>query len=147
MPIRYWQIQNPLQHLRREMDRLFSNVAGGVENGGWPSPFVGQPPVNVWESAEAVFVETEIPGVTSDQVEITVAGDQLTLRVERPEKADEATVYHRRERPSGSMSRVIKLPAEVEAEQVEAQLTNGVLTITLPKAAAAKPRKINVKSL
>jgi HSP20 family protein len=58
----------------------------------------------------------------------------------------EGVTFHRRERPSGSFVRVVQLPAEVDADRVEAELRNGVLTLTLPKAESARPRKISVKT-
>ena len=73
-----------------------------------------------------------------------MAGGELSIRVNRPETADEGITYHRRERPVGSFGRAIKLPVEVDAERVEAELRDGVLTVVLPKAESAKPRKIAV---
>jgi HSP20 family protein len=85
-----------------------------------------------------------VPGLKSDQVEISVVGNQLTLRIERPDLTQEGVTYHRRERPVGSFTRVLRLPVDVEPDRVEAALNDGVLTITLPKARSAKPRKIQV---
>jgi HSP20 family protein len=77
-------------------------------------------------------------------VDISVAGDELTLKVERPEVGQEGLRYHRQERPVGSFTRIVRLPAEVEPGAVRAELHDGVLSVSLPKAAAAKPRKIEV---
>jgi HSP20 family protein len=90
------------------------------------------------------MVELEVPGVKHDQVEISVAGGELSLAIRRPEVEQPGVTYHRRERPVGAFSRVLRLPADVDAEKVGAELKNGVLLITLPKAESAKPRKINV---
>jgi len=136
--------REPVRQLRREMDRLFNGVLNEISEGGWPWGGRGQPAVNVWETAEAVMVEMEIPGVKSDQVDISVIGNQLTVKVERPASEEPEVTYHRQERPTGSFSRSLRLPTEVAADKVEAALENGVLTITLPKAEAAKPRKINI---
>ena len=102
--------------------------------------------MNVWEQGDALLVEMEVPGVKSDQVDISVAGGELSIKIDRPEVAQEGVTYHRRERPVGSFTRVLRLPVEVDADRVEAELRDGVLMITLPKAEAAKPRKINVAS-
>jgi HSP20 family protein len=73
-----------------------------------------------------------------------VVGDELSIKVERPDLPQEGPAYHRRERGVGSFSRVVRLPAEVDPDQVEAEMRQGVLTVTLPKAESARPRKIRV---
>jgi HSP20 family protein len=138
-----------MQQLRREMDRLLSGFAdnlGQVAEGAWSLASRGQPAINMWEDGDAVSVELEVPGVKDDQVEISVMGSELSITIERPDAAQEGFMYHRRERPVGSFHRVVRLPVEVDANQVEAELTHGVLTITLPKALAARPRKISVSA-
>jgi HSP20 family protein len=137
--------RHPAHQLRREMNQLFSGFLANPER-FWPIAGQGQPAVNVWDSTDAIHVEMEVPGVKSDQVEISVAGDELTVKIERPELKQGNVVYHRRERPVGSFARVLRLPTEVDADQVEAELRHGVLTIRLPKAEAARPRKIQVKA-
>jgi HSP20 family protein len=136
----------PMQQLRREMDRLWSSVVGDAVEPPWTGLVRGQPAVNVWETGEAVFAELEVPGLKSDQLDLSVVGDQLSIRVERPEAEQQGVTYHRRERPVGAFTRVLRLPAPVLPAAVEAELKNGVLTIKLPKAEAARPRKIEVQS-
>jgi HSP20 family protein len=144
MVFRYRNVRHPIYQLRDEMDRLLTGVFGPWSAGDLPVVSRGQPAVNMWEGDEAVTVELEVPGLKSDQVEISVVGNQLTLRVERPDLTQEGVTYHRRERPVGSFTRVLRLPVDVEPDRVEAALNDGVLTITLPKARSAKPRKIQV---
>ncbi len=108
--------------------------------------FRNQPAINVWEQDDALKVEMELPGVKGEQLDISVAGGELSVKVNAPDDAQEGVTYHRRERPVGSFSRIVRLPIEVNADRVEADLRDGVLTITLPKAESAKPRKINVTS-
>jgi HSP20 family protein len=126
------------------MDRLWSNVVGENSQPPWTGIVRGHPAVNVWETGEAVLVELETPGLKSDQLEISVVGDQLSIKVQRPEVEEEGVTYHRRERPVGSFTRVLRLPGPVEADAVEAELQNGVLTINLPKTRETRPRKIQV---
>jgi HSP20 family protein len=130
--------------LRREMDRLLSSFAGNFADGGRSWVDRGQPAINLWETGDALVAEAELPGVQQDQLDISVVGNDLTLKVERPELEKEGVTFHRRERPSGSFVRVVRLPTEVDANRVEAELRNGVLTVTLPKAESARPRKIHV---
>ena len=128
------------------MDRLLTGFLGPAADGLWPTVFRGQPAVNVWEKDDALMVELEVPGIKPDEVDVSVAGDELSIRIDRPDTAEEGVKYHRRERPAGSFSRIVRLPLEVDADKVEAELRDGVLTITCPKAESAKPRKINVAS-
>jgi HSP20 family protein len=144
MVFRYQSTRHPLHQLRDEVDRLMTGFLGPTGDGILPTMFRGQPPVNVWEKQDAVMVELEAPGIKSDEVDVSVAGGELSIRVTRPDTAEEGVRYHRRERPVGSFSRVVRLPMDVDPNRVEAELRNGVLTITCPKAENAKPRKINV---
>ncbi len=144
MVFRYNFPRGTASQLRQEMDRLLSSFVGNFADGGRPWVDRGQPSINLWETGDAVVVEAELPGVQQEQIEISVVGNELTLKVERPELEKEGVTFHRRERPSGSFVRVVRLPTEVEANRVEAEFRNGVLTVTLPKAESARPRKIHV---
>lgn len=144
MVFRYRNRLHPVHHLRDDIDRLLTGAFGRWAEGGWPSIRRGQPAVNMWEKDDALQVELEVPGLKSDQVEISVVGDELSVQIDRPDLKQQGATYHRRERPVGSFTRVLRLPLEVDAERVEAELSDGVLTITLPKAESAKPRKIRV---
>ena len=146
MVFRYRTLQHPMYQLRDEMDRLLGGFFGQPVNGAPAGECRCQPTVNVWEQEDSVIVEAEIPGVKNDQVDISVIGDELSLKVQRPDVAQEGVTYHRRERPVGSFTRVLRLPAEVDAERVQAELAHGVLTVSLAKAESAKPRKIEVSS-
>jgi HSP20 family protein len=142
----YRNPRHPLYQLRDEMDRLLSGFFRPAADGLLPTMFRSQPAANVWEQGDALLVEMEAPGIKSDQIDISVAGGELSVKINRPEDAQEGITYHRRERPVGSLSRMLRLPVEVDASRVEAELHDGVLLITLPKAESAKPRKINVAS-
>ena len=144
MVLGYRPTRHPLHQLRDEMDRLLTGFFGPAADGLLPAMFRNQPAVNVWEREDALMVEMEVPGVKSHQLDISVAGGELSIRIGRPDVAQEGVTYHRRERPVGALQRVLRLPVEVDADRVEAQIRDGVLTITLPKAETAKPRKINV---
>ena len=138
---------NPFHQLRSEMDRLLNGFLGNASNGSsHPVAGSGQPAVNLWDKNDALMLEMEIPGVKSEQIDISVAGLDLTVKVQRPDVAEEGVTYHRRERPVGDFTRVLRLPCEVNPDKVAAELHNGVLTLTLTKAEAAKPRKISVAS-
>jgi len=106
------------------------------------------PAINVWSGEEGAVVTAEIPGVSSEDLDISVVGETLTIKGERksPELA-EGEHYHRQERTHGYFTRTIELPFPVNADDVTADLRNGVLSISLPRAESDKPRKISVQSL
>ncbi len=147
MVFRYRKRRHPIYHLRDDIDRLLTGVFGQWAESGLPIASRGQPAVNIWEADDAVMVELEVPGLKGDQVDVSVVGNQLSLKIERPELKQEGVTYHRRERPIGSFTRVLRLPVEVDADRVQAELTDGVLTIALPKAENAKPRTIRVTAV
>jgi HSP20 family protein len=136
---------NPLGRLQNEMNQLFGRF--GVENPAWPALAYSYPPVNVWEDEDHVYAEAELPGMQLDNLEIYVTDkDQLTLQGERQPYQPEKGVWHRQERGFGKFSKVITLPVPVDADRVEARFENGVLTVTMPKSEAARPRRITVKA-
>lgn len=133
-----------VHRLRDEVDRVFGNVLRELP--GFVAAQAGVfPPLNVWEDKENVYAEAELPGLKLDDLEVFVKGAELTLGGERKEEAAEGAGYHRRERGMGRFSRTVRLPVEVNADKVEATLSNGVLNLKLPKSEAARPRKIEVK--
>lgn len=136
----------PLNQFRNEVDRLVSDFFGpsAREWQGW-LPQGGSPRLNVWEENDALVAEAEVPGLKSEDLDLSVVGDQLTIRGKREAtKHEQEAAYHRRERTVGEFVRSVTLPVEINADDVTATLDNGVLTVRLPKAARAKPRKINV---
>lgn len=144
----------PLDELRQELDRLWAPLTAAPPLHGWAAANRGNrfPAVNVSEDDEAFVVEAEIPGLTADQVDVTVSDDELVICGSRPAPAvhradgESDPVWHRRERGTGSFERRLSLPASVDAQLVEASLINGVLRVTCPKAAEAKPHKVAVKA-
>lgn len=138
---------NPVGMLRGEVDRLFGDFFG-PNVGTAPASAAARvfPALNVWERDEELFVEAEVPGLKNEDLDISVIGHQLVIKGRRADFEQQGLAYHRRERGVGEFTRTVELPVDVEAEGVQARLTDGVLLITLPKAEAAKPRKIQVKS-
>jgi HSP20 family protein len=130
-----------VRRLRDEMNRMFSTF--GQQ---WPGLGFGYPPLNVWQDADNLYAEAELPGIDMSDLEIYVTGgDQLSIKGER-KPVNKDGVWLRRERAFDKFSRVLTLPVEVDADKVHARLSNGVLTLTLPKSEAAKPKKIAVKA-
>jgi len=133
--------------LRREMDDLFDRFFGnwpfraGTTNGEhWPALDIG-------EDGGNLVVKAELPGLKADEVEINVMGDVLTISGEKKdEKENQSENLFYRERRYGSFRRTVQLPANVDADHVEARFADGVLTVSLPKDQKSMPRKIAVKS-
>jgi HSP20 family protein len=132
-------------HLHGEMDRLLEGW--GVDLPRQLALAATFPPVNVWEDADAFHVEAELPGQTQEQLHVAVTHrNQVTIQGERLVQDADKGRWHRRERGFGRFQRVLKLPAPVDADKVDAKLENGLLRVTLPKAEEAKPRRISVKA-
>jgi len=105
------------------------------------------PPVNVWEDADAFHLEAELPGLTQEQVHVSVTNrNQVSIQGERLATDDTKGRWLRRERGFGRFQRILRLPLPVDADKVEAKLEDGLLHVVLPKSEEARPRKIAVKA-
>lgn len=131
-----WQ---EMERMRREMNRLFSSTGTRRVAPSFPA-------MNVWTNQEGAVVTAELPGLSPEDIDISVVGDTLTIRGSRQAEEVENVQYHRRERNYGKFSRTFQLPFQVEAGKVDASFEKGVLYISLPRAEADKPRKIEVKA-
>ena len=128
----------PVFGLRREIDRLFEDAFnGGRENGGsW------MPTVDVREDEREVHFAFELPGMSPEDVEVTAEGGVLTIRGEKKGQRKEGEGrYHVVERGYGTFLRSFQLPQSVDGERIEAEFTNGVLKLRIPKARDAQPRR------
>jgi HSP20 family protein len=129
----------PFEELRREVDRLLFDFERG--NGEPAAP----PALSVEDRGNALFLRAELPGMSEKDLELTVTGNSLTLKGERKVEPPAGHTTHRSERSSYQFARTFELGTKVDPEKVEAALTNGVLSVTLPKAADALPKQIQVK--
>ncbi len=133
----------PFTQMRGEMNRLFEELFDAPLN--WLDGRTAFPPLNVWEDEGHVYVEAEVPGLKMNDLEVLVMNDELTLKGRREyQEENQGVAWHRRERGVGTFERSVRLPFDIDAEKVQARLSEGVLTITLPKAESARPRKIEV---
>lgn len=135
--------RDPFAHFFGEVNRIQDEFTRLFGNG----PVHAGPPMNLWADDEAFHVETDLPGIDPDTLDINVTdGTQLTIRGERKPMEPESATWLRQERPSGTFTRSLTLPSLVDVDKVDARYEHGVLKLTLPKSEAAKPRKITVKS-
>jgi HSP20 family protein len=101
--------------------------------------------LDMYEDKDAVVVKAELPGVSKDDVEVTLEGSTLTIRGEKKkEEETKGDRYHRWERSYGGFTRTVELPAEVKAEAVKATFKDGVLEVRMPKSEAAKRKQVSV---
>lgn len=104
------------------------------------------PSLDVYEQNHEVVVAAELPGMTKDDIEVTLTGTTLTIRGEKKEEKEvKERDYHRRERAWGAFVRSVELPCEVKTDQVKASFRDGVLEIRLPKTEEAKQKTVTVK--
>jgi HSP20 family protein len=161
----------PLEELRDEMDRLWTSLTAAPPLHGWGTEQRTDvfPAVNMRDRDDAIVVEAELPGLDVGDIDINVTADEIILKGRRPEAAEgrrpEATegrrpeptgeaaeggatkvTWLRRERGTGAFERRLSLPVAVDASLVEAQLVDGVLTVTCPKSPESQPHKVTVRT-
>ncbi len=136
-----WEPFRDLARLQDEVNRIFDDRAYRAgESVGWT------PPCDIYEDTEAVTLRFELAGVEPKDVDVRFENGVLTVRGERKlEAEDRRENYHRIERAYGTFTRSFSLPGTLDPEHIKAEAKNGVLAITLPKKAEAKPRAIQVK--
>jgi len=133
------------ENLRRNMQRLLDRP-GGTDGYGQTGSGVF-PPINVTQDNESFYLRAEVPGIKADELSISAVKNRLSIAGKREiPNEHERVCYHRKERPEGSFNRTLTLPTELDVDRIDARYTDGILTLKLPKAEAAKPRLINVKA-
>ena len=140
-----WPTVGTLFGLRDELHRLIDHPLDEIAR-GTQLLRVWNPAVDVYEDKDNVFVKAELAGLKKEDINVSLEDGVLTLSGERKseQKSDNAET-HRSERFVGRFSRSLTLPSEVKTDEVKASYQNGILTVTLPKAEAAKPKQIEVK--
>ena len=141
-----WRFKSPFEELyrmRQQLDQMFEDSAS-------PHQRISAevfPLINLTEDKNKYYIRAELPGVKGDEVDIQVTANNLSISGERKIGAEEEGArYHRREREAGTFSRMIGLPGDIDPDKVDAKLENGILTVEVSKAEAAKPKQITVKS-
>ena len=131
-----------LTELDRELGRVFGRTAcaGSDAEADWV------PAADVHETTDAYTLELDLPGMTREDVALSVLDDTLTISGERKdERTHDAERYHRNERRLGTFERHFEFPVPIDAAQVAADYDNGVLKVTLPKREDARPKQIEIK--
>jgi HSP20 family protein len=139
-----WDPFTGLADIQEEMNRLFDTSLQRTARGDFEGAFL--PAIDVVEEKDNYLVKVELPGLTKEDVNVSLQDNYLAIRGEKKHEAEtkEANFY-RRERAYGAFSRTIELPTRVDAGKIDAQFKDGVLSVKLPKTEEAKPKQIEVK--
>lgn len=135
---------NDLLRLQAELENLQKRPAPGFVLGASSAGVF--PPINVFRNPEGVVIRVELPGLRPEDITVTSERRRLTIEGERKRDEGEKAGYHRRERSWGRFSRSVLLPDDLDTERTAAHFRDGVMTITIPLVAAAKPRTIAVQA-
>ena len=142
-----WRPFREISRLRREMDRLWDDYFGAGRRGLRPLIAEFAPPVDIKETDTEIMVKAEVPGMDAKDINISVAGDVLTIKGEKKSGREEKEEnYHLVERSYGSFARSLALPGAVDLDKIEAKYDKGVLTITCPKKEEVKPKAVDIKT-
>ncbi len=137
-----WNPVRDMIVLRDAMDRMMEdslrNRNGAQTLSAWALP------IDVFTSEDAIILQADVPGLKPEELQVTLEGDTLTIRGEL--KATEDRKFLLRERPTGKFERTLTINTPIDHAKVDASFENGVLTLTLPKAEAVKPRQISIKA-
>lgn len=128
------------QSIRRELEDAFAHT----ENGSSRQHAPAQLPLTIWEDDQQIYLEADVPGFSSDSLELRFQDGQLVISGERKVSNDGGRYWHN-ERMFGQFHRVVSLPDVVDPDQLEAELENGILYVTMAKKPEARPKKISVQ--
>lgn len=129
-----WPVYGRLTNLQDELDRLFDTSAR-----------VWAPALDVSEDKDSFVIRTELPGLRREDIDVSLHDGELTISGERKtEEVKEGVAVHRQERSYGKFQRTLTLPSAVQTDNVKAAYKDGVLTVTLPKVEAVKPKQVTI---
>ena len=131
--------------MRRELENLMERLVGVPADASMSMAGVF-PPMNVSEDRDHYYVRALVPGVDPNNLNVSVVHQTVAVSGIRESPEEDSASYHRKERPEGAFSRSVTLPASFDGARVDAKYVDGILTLTLPKPEAAKPRRVSVQS-
>jgi HSP20 family protein len=134
---------NAFAQMRRDMESLLEQLTGVAGDRPMSGVF---PPMNVSEDRDHYYVRALIPGVDAAKLDVAVVNQTIAVSGTRQSAEERGVSYHRRERAEGAFSRSVTLPGSFDGARVDAKYVDGVLTLTLPKHEAAKPRRVTVQT-
>lgn len=140
----HWQRRwDPFRDFQREVGRLFESLEP-LQSWRVVRQF---PAINLYDAGDRYVLTAQLPGVAPEDVDLSITGETLTMRGERkrPEGVSDES-FRRQERQFGRWTRTVTLPDRVESTQVSATFSEGILTVTVPKAESARPRQITISA-
>ena len=139
-----WNVLPEMSILQRQMNRLFDEATQNW-NGDANTPNGWSPETDIYETETDLVLQADLPGFNAKDIDIVVENNVLTIRGERQFEAKvQPEGLHRMERSYGKFSRSFTLPASVNAQKIQANYKNGVLSVTLAKAEHARPKRIQI---
>ena len=136
----------------REFEDIYSRMGQLVNmafGGAFPTPNLAEAPwvplADVSETDDAYQVHVEVPGIPKDQIDVQIEDRELIISGQTPEQEENGSRQHRNSRRAGRFEYRTYLPGDIKADQVSAELNDGVLTVTVPKSEAARPRRVEIK--
>jgi HSP20 family protein len=133
-----------MELFRSRMNRMMSGYDASYGDDYGLNVVNGSPRTNLYDNGDSLQMIAEVPGLSKDDLSIRIQGNYLELSGTRKSDAPEGYKAHRTERPAVTFSRSFTLPADVDSDKIEAVLTDGILSLVLPKAEAAKPKQITI---
>lgn len=141
-----WNPFREIVDMQRQLDRVFDQMSNSLNDDDW-TPTGNWLALDVHENDDNYFVEADLPGINPDDIDITFHENTLSITAETTrEDVQEGERRLVSERRYGRFQRSIRLPNSIDVDNVEANYDNGVLTLTLPKSEASKPRQITVNN-
>jgi len=145
MPIIRWSPFRDLMSIQEEMNKLFEDIFRRTSSPAREGRILS-PAIDLSETDEEYRIKADLPGISKDDMSISVAGNSIIIKGEkREEKKEEKENYHYAERFYGSFKRVIDLPSDIDANKVAAEFKDGVLDIRIQKSEKVKPKEIEIK--
>jgi len=139
-----WSSARDIDEVQAEMNRLFHGFFGWPAQSG-VSERVWAPVADMYETKDELVIKLDLPGMNEKDVQVSIIGDLLSVKGQRLETQEvKQESYYRTERWAGRFERIFKLPIPVQGDKVRATYREGVLTVTLPKVEAVKPKDIKI---
>jgi HSP20 family protein len=145
MTLLRWDPTRDLLSVHDRVNRMFSNALN--RNDSTETSGFWVPPVDIYEEGDNLVLKAELPGVRKEDLDVSVENNLLTLSGERRQDGEvKEEQYHRLERFYGKFTRSFTLPVGINTGNIHAEVRDGILTVTLPKAEEAKPKRIQIKA-
>jgi HSP20 family protein len=142
-----WVGAREVGDIQSEVNRLFDTFFGRTAQAGAPER-AWAPAADMYETKDELVIKVDVPGTSEKDVHVSITGELLTLKGQRLEPEDvKPEQYFRAERWGGRVERIFQLPIPIQADKVRAKYRDGVLTVTLPKVEAVKPKEIKIDVL